>query len=49
MFSVISQMSELPASAPTETKQKFSAAQAKADYKAAMEALTEQMSKENTY
>lgn len=49
MFSVISQMSELPASAPTETKLKFSAAQAKADYKAAMEALTEQMSKENTY
>lgn len=49
MFSVISQMSELPASAPTETKQKFSAAQARADYKASMEALTEQMSKENTY
>jgi hypothetical protein len=49
MFSVISQMSELPASAPTETKQKFSAAKAKQDYLASMEVLTEQMSKENTY
>lgn len=49
MFSVISQMSELPATAPTETKQKFSAAKAKQDYLASMEILTEQMSKENTY
>ena len=49
MFGVLTQLSELPASTPTESKQKFSASKAKSEYLASMEALTEQMSKENTY
>jgi len=49
MFGVLTQLSELPASTPTESKQKFSASKAKSEYMASMEALTEHMSKENTY
>ena len=47
MFNVVSQIAEAPASVPTESKQKFSVAKYKADYKQAMQELETKMTNEN--
>lgn len=47
MFEVVKQLSELPASSPTETKEKFSVAKEKMSFKQSMRELEEQMSKQN--
>ena len=49
MFEVVKQLSELPASAPTEqtSKQKFSVAQSRAEFLASQRELEDKMSKEN--
>lgn len=47
MFEVVKQLSELPASAPTESKEKFSVAKEKMSFKQSMQELEASMSKQN--
>jgi len=47
MFEVVKQLSELPASTPTESKEKFSVAKEKMSFKQSMAELEESMSKQN--
>lgn len=47
MFEVVKQLSELPASKPTESKEKFSVAKEKMSFKQSMAELEESMSKQN--
>ena len=49
MFSVVSQIADAPAAKPTETKEKFSVAKYKEEYKQSMRELEEKISKENNY
>jgi len=47
MFNVVSKIADAPVSVPTESKQKFSVAKYKADYKQAMQELETKMTNEN--
>lgn len=47
MFEVVKQLSELPASKPTESKEKFNVSKEKMSFKESMRELEEQMSKQN--
>lgn len=47
MFEVVKQLSELPASTPTESKEKFNVSKEKMSFKQSMRELEEQMSKQN--
>jgi len=47
MFEVVKQLSELPASKPTETRQRFSKSSADISFKQSMAELEESMSKQN--
>ena len=47
MFNVVSQIAEAPSTVPTESKQKFSVAKYKADYKKAMQELETKITNEN--
>lgn len=47
MFEVVKQLSELPASKPTESKEKFNVAKEKMSFKESMRELEETMSKQN--
>lgn len=49
MFNVVSQIADAPAAKPTETKEKFSVAKYKEDYKQSMRELEEKIAKENNY